>query len=251
MEVKKISEKDNLTRLLVSGTSTAFVNSIRRATMNSVPVMAIENVLIYENSSVMIDEQLCHRLSLLPIKTDNKVYKKGEKVKMVLEKEGPCTVYSKDIQSTEPSIEVIDKKVPIVKLAKNQTLKLELEAVMGVGKEHAKWQPGLVAFNEVPDVSVKFADPKEQKAFLATVPEGVFHEKGGKLVLTDPVSTDIDVAAKAVETAPGPQKFETKEGSFVLSVENFGQLETSELLSEAANVLSEKAKQLKEELKKI
>lgn len=251
MEVKKILEKDNLTKLLVSDTNTAFINSIRRATMNSVPVMAIENVLIYENSSAMADEQLCHRLALLPIKTDLKAYKKGEKVKMILEKEGPGTVYSKDIQSTEPSIEVIDKKVPIVKLAKNQVLKLELEAVMGLGKEHAKWQPALVAFNEVPKSSVKFADPKDQKAFLLTVPEGIFQEKNGKLTLSESSSTDIDMAAKAAEFAPGVQTFEVQEGSFVLSVENFGQLETGELLLEAAGILSEKAKQLKEELKKI
>ena len=116
MDVKKISESENSVKLFLNNTNTSFVNSLRRTIMNSVPSMAIENVTFYENSSVMFDEMLAHRLALLPIKTDLKTYKKGEKVKMVLEKEGPCTVYSKDIQSTEPTIEVIDKKVPIVKL---------------------------------------------------------------------------------------------------------------------------------------
>ena len=251
MDVKKISESENSVKLFLNNTNTSFVNSLRRTIMNSVPSMAIENVTFYENSSVMFDEMLAHRLALLPIKTDLKTYKKGEKVKMVLEKEGPCTVYSKDIQSTEPTIEVIDKKVPIVKLDKGQRVKMDLEAVLGVGKEHSKWEPALVSFNEVPSVVIDVKDPKEQKKFLSKTPEGLFELKAGKIVLNDSVGVDIDLVERAVELAGGDSSVEYNGKSFVFSVESFGGLSASDVLIEGANVLTEKVKEFKEELKKI
>ena len=109
MDVKKISEKGSITKILVKGVDAALMNSVRRTIMNNTPVIAIEDVYIYDNNSVMFDEFLAHRLALIPVKSDPKSYKTGEKVKMILDKEGPCTVYSKDIQSTDPAIEVIDK----------------------------------------------------------------------------------------------------------------------------------------------
>lgn len=251
MDVKKISEKENIAKIFVNGTDSAFINSIRRVAMNSVPTIAIENVSIHENNSVMFDEMLAHRLALLPVKTDTKAYKTGEKVTMMLEKEGPDTVYSKDIQSTEPSIEVIDKKVPIVKLGKNQRVRMELEAVMGTGKQHAKWQPALISFNEVPGITIDIKDPKEQKKFLSEMPAGMFEAKAGKIILSDPLNANIDMVMQAAEEFGDKAVLEMSQKSFVMTIENFGQLETSEILLDAANVLKEKAKNMKEELKKI
>src|SRR3989344_7061043 len=130
MDVKKISESGNSVQLLVKGVDAAFMNGVRRTIMNAVPTFAVENVRVYENSSVMFDEMLAHRLAMLPLKTDLKHYKVGEKVVMMLEKEGPVTVYSKDIQSTDPKIEVVDKHVPLLKLVKGQKVKMEMDAVL-------------------------------------------------------------------------------------------------------------------------
>ncbi len=148
VSVKKISEEDGVFRLEVKGVDNAFINAVRRTVMQDVPTLAIEDISIYENDSVMFDEFLAHRLGLLPIKSSAKGYKTGESVKMVLEKEGPCVVYSKDIKSTDPKVEVADKKVPLVKLGKDQRLKLEMKAVMQSGREHAKWQPAVIAFEQ-------------------------------------------------------------------------------------------------------
>lgn len=248
MDVKKISGKENSLKFLVKGTDTVFVNSIRRAAMNSVPTMAIDSIQIYENDSVMFDEMLGHRLGLLPIKTDLKAYKVGDRLKMVLEKEGPCTVYSRDIQSTEPTIEVIEKKVPLVKLAKDQKLKLELEAVVGTGKTHAKWQPAIVSCYEVPEFSLKVTD-REQKKFLEQFPKEMFDIKADKAMLSDSLNASPDLVDLAVNALG--EKTDKEGNSFILSVESFGQLEASEVLLEAANALSEKVKAFKEELKKI
>src|SRR3989338_7177913 len=95
MEVKVLVEKETAVKLLLKGTNAAIVNGIRRLIMADMPVLAIEDVHVYENNGVMHDEMLAHRLSLIPLKMDSKKYKAGDTVKLVLEKEGPCTVYTK------------------------------------------------------------------------------------------------------------------------------------------------------------
>ena len=141
MDIKKIYEKDSITKYLVKGTNYTFINTLRRTMMSSVPCLAIDKVHIYENDSVVFDEMLANRLGLLTIKTDTKTYKKGDTVKLVLEKTGPCVVTSKDIKCTDPKIEIIDKKIIIAKLCKEHNLKLEMTATMSTGEEHAKYQP--------------------------------------------------------------------------------------------------------------
>jgi len=119
--------------------------------------MAIDEVVILENSSVMYDELLAHRLGLLPLKTDLEKYILPEqcdcrnplgcskcRVLLVLDaqaRDKVLTVYSGDLVSEDKEIIPITDKIPIVKLAPGQKVKLEAYAKLGRGKEHAKWQP--------------------------------------------------------------------------------------------------------------
>lgn len=160
ISVKKLGEEKGVLSLEIKDASSTFVNAIRRTIMLDIPCIAIEDISIYENDSVMFDEFLAHRLGLLPVKSSAKGYKLGDSVKMVLEKEGPCMVYSKDIKSTDPKVEVADKKIPIVKLGKNHKLKLEMKAVMQTGKEHVKWQPAVVSYEQ---------DEKDPNRFILTL----------------------------------------------------------------------------------
>ena len=123
--------------------------------------MAIDDVVVLENSSVLYDEILAHRLGMVPIKTDLERYVLPEKcdcgsplgcnkcrVLFVLEatgKEKVSTVYSGDLVSEDREIRPVSESIPIVKLAHGQTVKLEAYARLGRGKEHAKWQPCTVA----------------------------------------------------------------------------------------------------------
>uniref|UniRef100_A0A0N5A7V8 DNA-directed RNA polymerases I and III subunit RPAC1 n=1 Tax=Syphacia muris TaxID=451379 RepID=A0A0N5A7V8_9BILA len=45
-------------------------NTLRRVLLAEVPSMAIEKLYLYQNTSIIQDEVLCHRLGLLPIKAD-------------------------------------------------------------------------------------------------------------------------------------------------------------------------------------
>ena len=60
--VKVLTDKANVTHVLVKGTNTATINALRRTIMSEVPTLAIEELNIYENNGAMFDEFLGHRL---------------------------------------------------------------------------------------------------------------------------------------------------------------------------------------------
>lgn len=52
------------------GVDAAIANALRRVLLAEVPSMAIEKVFINNNTSIIQDEVLAHRLGLIPIKAD-------------------------------------------------------------------------------------------------------------------------------------------------------------------------------------
>ena len=54
----------------VAGIRPSLANALRRIMLAEVPTMAIENVWFSDNTSVIPDEMLAHRIGLLPIKVD-------------------------------------------------------------------------------------------------------------------------------------------------------------------------------------
>ena len=54
----------------IKGIPLQYTNALRRVCLNGVPVFAIDTVDIIENTSVLPDEGVAHRLGLIPIKTD-------------------------------------------------------------------------------------------------------------------------------------------------------------------------------------
>jgi len=247
MSIKKLEEKNDLTSYLVKGTSTAFINAVRRSIMLHAKCLAIENISIYENDSVMFDEFLAHRLGLLPIKTD-KSFKEGDSVKLVLEKEGPGTVYSKDIKSTDPKIEVMDKNIPITRLTKGQRLKLEMQAVMHSGKEHAKWQPAVVSFKEVPFLEVS-RDCNGCNECAKQCPADILNVKGKKVILTDAYKCNL-CGACVDACSKEALKLGFDSNSFVFSIEPIAGLTAKETMTAAVKELLEKSKQFSKALAK-
>lgn len=159
MEVLEKSEER--VKVHLKGVSRAYANAIRRIVLSEVPCMAIDEIVILENSSIMYDELLAHRLGLVPLKTDLSRYVLPEdcdcenplgcpkcRVLLVLDaesKEGVKDVVSGDLRSEDESTIPISPDIPIVKLAAGQKIKLEAYARLGKGKEHAKWQPASVS----------------------------------------------------------------------------------------------------------
>jgi DNA-directed RNA polymerase subunit D len=59
--------------------------------------------------------------------------------------EKTLAVTSGELVSEDEMVKPVSKDIPIVVLAPNQKLKFEAYARLGIGKDHAKWQPTSVA----------------------------------------------------------------------------------------------------------
>lgn len=57
------------------GVNPALANAFRRLMISEVPSMAIEKVYIYNNTSIIQDEILAHRLGLIPLKGKQRLLK--------------------------------------------------------------------------------------------------------------------------------------------------------------------------------
>jgi len=139
----------------LKGVPIKYANALRRICLNGVPVFAIDTVDIIENSSVLPDEGLAHRLGLIPITTDLSRFNEPSKcdcdsesgcsnckVMLVLdtgESDMTRTVLSNELSSEDDSIKPISDKISIVQLAPGQRVKVECYARLGRGTDHAKW----------------------------------------------------------------------------------------------------------------
>lgn len=141
------------------------MNSLRRVVMSEVPTMAIDLVEIEENTSVLADEFIAHRLGLIPLLSttcdtilysrdcDCEQYCENCSVKLTLHVK--CTsdetmiVFARDLildparggqtLGTPVITDPEGKGITIAKLSKDQEIKLDCIAKKGIAKEHAKW----------------------------------------------------------------------------------------------------------------
>ena len=134
-----------------------YVNAIRRTSISEVPTLAIDDVVILENSSVMHDEAIAHRLGLIPLQTNLDRFVMPDecdckstlgcskcRVLLVLDSEAnekTKVVTSGELVSEDELLKPVSKDIPIITLAPGQKLKFEAYARLGIGRDHAKWQP--------------------------------------------------------------------------------------------------------------
>ncbi|CAA0815398.1 RNA polymerase I subunit 43 [Striga hermonthica] len=72
VEVVRLTEDDLEFDMI--GIDAALANAFRRILIAELPTMAIENVLVANNTSVIQDEVLAHRLGLIPLKVDPRLF---------------------------------------------------------------------------------------------------------------------------------------------------------------------------------
>lgn len=145
----------------LKGVPLQYANALRRICLNGVPVFAIDTVDVIDNSSVMSDEGIAHRLGLIPIKTDLKRFAEPSKcscqsktgcsncrVMLVIDSgntDNTRIVTSAELSSEDDTIKPVSDKIPIVQIAPGQKVKLEAYARLGRGTDHAKWNSANVA----------------------------------------------------------------------------------------------------------
>jgi DNA-directed RNA polymerase subunit D len=184
--------------LKIEDTKPYFVNSLRRVMLSELPKLAVEDVVIYDNTTALFDEIIAHRLGMIPIPTDlsllsfrNECVCKGKgcpncTIRYTLSKEGEGVVYSGDLQPAEKSWAITEDKIPIVNLYGDQRLILEVEAVLGRGRDHAKWQ-AVQAPKYRMETTIEFdkKNVNEVKEFVNKLPKNLVEIKGNKLEIKD------------------------------------------------------------------
>ncbi len=150
-----ISKDNRKISVKLKGVPLQYANALRRICLNGIPIFAIDTIDIIENSSVLPDEGLAHRLGLIPLKTDLSRF--NEPSKCDCQSESGCsncrvmlvldsgnsdvtrTIFSDELSSEDDSIKPISDKISIVQLTQGQRIKVECYARLGRGTEHAKW----------------------------------------------------------------------------------------------------------------
>ncbi len=257
MEVDILELSERSAKFVLSNVSTAFANSIRRAMIADVPTLAIEYVNLYDNTSVLYDEQLALRLSLIPLITDIETYVPqaecdvcgGEgcpacEVSLTLSAEGPATVYSRDLISSDPKIQPADPNIPIVELKKGQKLVLEAIAHMGYGRDSVKWQAGVACgYKNVPIITIENCDACGQCA--AECPKDIIRIEGtGARIAEDDVIKCFLCRLCEQVCDIHAIKINFNEKAFVFTMESDGSYTTKDLALNAANVIKGKAEEI-------
>jgi DNA-directed RNA polymerase subunit D len=238
-EVQFIDRDERDARFLVRNITPAFANGIRRAMIADVPTLSVDTARVIENSSVMFDEQIAHRLGLVPLTTPDD-YEVGETVTLSIDVEGPNTAYSGDLVSSDDQVQPADENVPIIDLKDGQRLEAEADAVLDYGKGHAKHQGGVaVSYRHLQRVEV-VGDRDEYEDEEPNILRGVI-EDDGELVGTEQFDHDLTqrYPGKEVEVHDVPN-------AFVFHVETDGSLTVEELVTKAAETLSDRAAELEE-----
>ena len=68
--IKVIELKEDMIQFELINTDISMANSLRRIMIAEVPTLAIDLVEFEDNTSVMLDEVIAHRLGLIPIRSD-------------------------------------------------------------------------------------------------------------------------------------------------------------------------------------
>ncbi len=216
MKVKILEMDDYYAQVEFKDVNYSFVNSVRRSLVSMVPCLALHEIDFhmgslgsyvdeesgdereYESISAMFNEIVAHRIGMLPVPTDEKTIEafgdsigddsKQPDIMYSLHKQGPCTVYSGDLEpvSGDDSLVIPETNVPIVKLAEGQAILIYAKAKMGNAQKHTKWQCVVAPrFYQAPTITV--SSGKGSKAIFGIIDKKDFKKKGKSHVMDDPV----------------------------------------------------------------
>ena len=151
MSLEITNENDEKISVKIKGVPLQYANALRRICLNGVPIYAVESIDMLENSSVLADEGVAHRIGLIPLKTDLSASKDGnenDKIMLTLDSgvsDETRTILSGELKSQDASVIPTSNDIPIVTLAPGQSIKFEAYARLGKGTEHARWNSANVA----------------------------------------------------------------------------------------------------------
>jgi DNA-directed RNA polymerase subunit D len=160
-------------------------------------------------------------------------------------------VYSGDLQPEHPSFAITETTIPIVELTKEQRVILEVEAVLGRGRDHAKWQVVLAPRYRMETViTVDKKRLNEVKAFVDELPKDLVELKGDKLEIKDISKLPVleTFIEKNKEDYVTVKKDPTK---LTFSFETDGSMSAKAALQESISILTKKYEEFRGLLKDL
>ncbi|CDR95985.1 DNA-directed RNA polymerase, alpha subunit, N terminal domain containing protein, putative [Babesia bigemina] len=259
----------------IEGLNVTIANAIRRILLAEVPTLAIESVHIYQNTGVIQDEVLAHRLGLVPFDCDpdlipfRNIEDISGKNSVCFHLKVKCTradlgdrpnlpIYSRDLKWVPLSTEQaelfkdhppkpIHDDILLTKLSPGQEIDLKAYLEKGIGKTHAKWSPVCTAvYRFKPEItfSEEPLDANEVEELVQICPMGVFGAENGVFCDSNVrINYRAHYTDKAIQLHVVPRM--RREVSPTVSVESTGAVPSGKLFLKAIGVLKEKTQKLK------
>lgn len=263
MDIDILELSDKTAKFILYNVNASFANGIRRSMISDVPKLAIEYLKIYDNTSVLYGEQLGLRLTLIPLVMDSNYITQefcscdlkgcpACEVSMRLDAEGPKMVYSKDIISSDPKVQVSDPKIPIIELKKGQVIMLEAFAHVGFGRDHVRWQAGVACgYKNMP--IIKITDCDLCGSCVSVCPKKIIKiEENVTFVLNSDLQkcSLCKLCEKTCDLKEPAIKITYNPNIFIFSLESDGSYSAYDLVLKASDVIKEKSLELENSLLK-
>lgn len=254
MQIEIKNQDDQELVFTIEGIDVSLVNALRRIATVEVPTLAIETVLFVRNDARIFDEALAHRLGMVPLITDLDVVLSRDEcdceeycsrcsVSLTLKGKGPKILYSGDLKSSDPKIKPVLDTIPLVKLQEGEELELEAIAQLGIGSEHAKWQPTTsCAYKHYPQITIDVEKCEACGLCADQCPRSVYllDEKENQIKVVDLENCSMcNTCSKDC-----PNQAITVEGvrdKFIFRIESDGSIPPKQILTTACDLLSQKA----------
>ena len=142
MEVLSWTESENNISMKIKANDFTPIHKMRQKIMREVTTLAVDEVMIFANTTVIFDEMLAHRLTMIPFLSPDGV----DSDILELETSQAGYVMSKSLfGETRPAV----NDIVIAKLCPGERLKVVIRLKRGSGKLNAKWNP-IVTFGYKP-----------------------------------------------------------------------------------------------------
>ncbi|MBR9682462.1 MAG: DNA-directed RNA polymerase subunit D [Candidatus Aenigmarchaeota archaeon] len=257
LKIDIIDKTERKIKFILEGVKPQFANAIRRISMGEITTMSVDSVDFTSNDSVLYDEILAHRLAMIPLVFNSKNYKIKESVEdtgslyevvLVVDKKGPCTVYSKDIKSSDPDVKPLYDNIPIVELTEGQKLKFDATAILGYGKNHSKWAAAVTSYRYYPIVKQDGKISNETDV-IKSCPKRALRIENGKVTVTE----DCDLSGLCMQVAKpeGSLRVEGDPTKFIFTIESVSGLTAEQIMNMSLDELKAKAKDFSKSLSKL